>query len=270
MAKIITIPNDDDVILNADRDRIADWALTTGGEWVYVAYDNESDHIAQIETEAGGAPLKILDFDCHGNPSRFNHTDTNTAFQFGQKLSQLPGFSPTTEIYLSACNTGLGLVAQYVADGAGCPVFGSCGSLEGTFAQGNEECSAGPYGGYSAVGRGVWIPFKRKEREMTQQATSFNLRVGKQETELAPLLDVLMRTKSVEFPNLRMAPDITISYYSDKRVIILDVYANGGLVKNRITNTAWRVENVRELQTIVRKVMRVYDGKLGPFVLLSE
>jgi len=106
---------------------------------------------------------------------------------------------------------------------------------------------------------------------MTQQATSFNLRVGKQdEAGLAPLLDGLMRTKSVEFPNLRMAPDITISYHSDKRVIILDVYANGGLVKNRLTNTAWRVENVRELQTIVRKVLRVYDGKIGPFLLPGE
>jgi hypothetical protein len=76
MAQIITIPNDNDPVMNAERQRIVPWAPTHG--WIYTGYNNEGDHIAQIRRVGNGASLDVLDFDCHGNPTVFNHTYLST------------------------------------------------------------------------------------------------------------------------------------------------------------------------------------------------
>jgi hypothetical protein len=272
MARIITIPNDNDSVMNSERQRVVPWAATHG--WIYTGYNNESDHIAQIRRVGGGQPLEILDFDCHGNPTVFNHTNINTALQFGRTLSQSTGFSANTAIYLDACNTGLtssygGPIAQTVADGARCTVYGTKGYMTGTCAEGNEHCYASPNGlppypgAQDAVGRNVWIAFRPRAREdaavMDSEmiaASSINIQAGVRGAEgLSDMLTRVMRTEPVEFPSLRMAPDITINYSDGRSVTILDVYANGGLIKDRIAGTAWRVENPTELHELVRQSM---------------
>ncbi len=248
MANIITIPNDNDAVMNSERQRIVPWAPSHG--WTYTGYNNESDHIAQIRRAGAGQGLQILDFDCHGNPTVFNHTNINTAAQFGRTLAQSPGFSPNTAIYLDACNTGLtssygGPIAQQVANGARCTVYGTKGYMTGTYAEGNERCYASSQGlpaypgGQDATGRNVWIVFRPAHAAQS----------------LVRVLNSVMDSEPVPFPALRMAPDVTINYSDDEKATILDVYANGGLLKDRLSGKAWRVENPEELNTSVRQVM---------------
>lgn len=294
MARIITIPNDNDPVMNGERQRIVPWAPTHG--WIYTGYNDEHDHIAQIRRVGAGAPLEVLDLDCHGNPTVFDHTDISTAFWFGRTLSQSTGFSANTAIYLDACNTGLtsafgGPIAQRVADGAGCRVYGTKGYMTGTFAENNEQCFASaaglpPYpGAQDATGRNVWIVFhpRLRETEMPELRsitvgvdatgriwTSFQPSAFGETTMIEPrsftvqgnardarglsaFLEHIMSGERVEFPNLRMAPDITINYVRDAEVLILDVFANGGLVKERISGVTWRVAEPIEFQSIVRQ-----------------
>jgi len=68
---------------------------------------------------------------------------------------------------------------------------------------------------------------------------------------LSAFLENIMNGERTEFPNLRMAPDITINYVRDDEVLILDVYANGGLVKERTSGEAWRVAEPIAFQSIV-------------------
>ncbi len=74
--------------------------------------------------------------------------------------------------------------------------------------------------------------------------------------ELENLLESTMRSEAVEFPSLRMAPDITINFLRDDYVTILDVYANGGLLRDRISETTWRVSKPDELAALVRRHRR--------------
>jgi len=273
MANIITIPNDNDAVMNSERQRIVPWAPSHG--WTYTGYNNESDHIAQIRRAGAGQGLQILDFDCHGNPTVFNHTNINTAAQFGRTLAQSPGFSPNTAIYLDACNTGLtssygGPIAQQVANGARCTVYGTKGYMTGTYAEGNERCYASSQGlpaypgGQDATGRNVWIVFRPGlqqsepglDRQAMEAAASINVRAGTHAAQsLVRVLNSVMDSEPVPFPALRMAPDVTINYSDDEKATILDVYANGGLLKDRLSGKAWRVENPEELNTSVRQVM---------------
>jgi hypothetical protein len=48
-----------------------------------------------------------------------------------------------------------------------------------------------------------------------------------------------------------MAPDVTINLLSDEGSRILDVYANGGLVKDRISAQTWRVASPHEFQAAI-------------------
>jgi hypothetical protein len=303
MASIITIPNDNDAALNAERRRIVPWA--PGHGWIYTGYNNESDHIAQIARAAGGAAIQTLDFDCHGSPDMFDHTTGSTALQFGKSLAKLPGFSAKTAVYLDGCNTGLTHsfvpvpIAQTVADGARCTVYGTKGYMKGTYAEGTERCFAGPdippkeggpllayTGAQTARGRNVWIAFRPirsreidigESRSMTvgvdpggrvwatfdpmafrevpmTAANSITIQGGAQVTRaMVELLEGTMRSAPVEFPVFRMAPDVTINYVRDEDATILDVYANGGLLKDRVTGKAWRVEKPDELMALVRQ-----------------
>jgi hypothetical protein len=299
MASIITIPNDNDPVMNSERKRIVPWAPSHG--WAYTGYNNESDHIAQIRRVAGGAPMQVLDLDCHGNPGVFDDTFSSTALQFGKSLAQSPGFSANTTIILDACNTGLISnfvsvpIAQTVADGARCTVYGAKGYMTGTYAEGNEQCYAGPElhaplpsypGAQAAVGRNVWIAFRPRgfrETDMSElrsmtvgvdqlgrvwasfdpmafrevqmiEANSITIRAHAHATKgLEDLLEGILRSDPVEFPQLRMAPDITINYFRDEQVTILDVYANGGLLKDRISGKTWRVQENTKLAALVRQ-----------------
>ncbi len=289
MARIITIPNDNDPVMNAERDRIVPWAATHG--WIFTGYNNEADHIAQVRRASGGSSLDVLDFDCHGNPTVFDHTYLNTAVQFGRTLSQSTGFSGNTAIYLDACNTGLssaygGPIAQAVADAARCTVYGTKGYMTGTYAEGNERCYASvnglaPYpGAQDAAGRNVWLSFRA--RGMTQldiaelrsvtvgvdasgrvwatfdpnarsevvmsESSSHTIHAGaKDAAGLASLLEDVLKSTPVEFPQLRIAPDVTINYMESGQMKILDVYANGALLRDRVSGVTWRVDNPHDL-----------------------
>lgn len=274
MARIITIPNDNDPVMNSERQRIVPWAATHG--WIYTGYNNEGDHIAQIRRAGAGAPLEVLDFDCHGNPTVFDHTYLATAVFFGRTLSQSTGFSGQSAVYLDACNTGLtsaygGPIAQAVADGARSTVYGTRGYMIGTYAEGNERCYATtqglpPYpGAQDAVGRNVWIAFHpramtvKETQESAAMATPISVSVGTQTTAaeaLSNALEEVMRATPTDFPSLRMAPDVTINYVRGAVAKILDVYANGGLLRDRIEGTTWRVENAQRLQALIRDQLR--------------
>jgi hypothetical protein len=294
MPKIITIPNDNDPVMNAERQRVPPWAATHG--LTYTGYNNQADHLVQVGRAGGGLSLDALDFDCHGAPTVFNHTFLAGAEAFGRALSQITGFSANTAVYLDACNTGLtsafgGPIAQAVANGARCTVYGTKGYMTGTFAEGNEECFIGtefnpalpPYpGAQRASGRSVWIAYRpthvretdlKELRTMTvgldpagrvwamfdpsgfreaplSAASSITVRADSSDrTGLARALYAVMSGEPTEFPNLRMAPDTTINYETEEGVRILDVFANGGLVKDRVSGQTWRVSEPSELQT---------------------
>jgi hypothetical protein len=302
MASIITVPNVNESAMNKERERIARWA--PGHGWVYTGYNDEGDHVAQISRAAGGAAITILDFSCHGSPGSFDHTSSSTAPQFGRSLAQLLGFGAGTPIYLSACNTGLTSrfrtvpIAQTLADGTRCTVYGTKGYMTGTYAEGNEQCYAGPDvpppegplepypGAQTASGRDVWVPFHPPGlrapdlaglhgmtvgvdphgrvwatfdpaalREVqAMEATSITIHTQARATRgLENLLENTMGTSPVPFPELRMAPDITINYVGEEGVLILDVYANGGLVRNRVTGRTWRVQEPDVLAAQVRQ-----------------
>jgi hypothetical protein len=277
--KIISIPNDNDSVMNSERQRIVPWAPAHG--WTYTGYNNESDHLAQIKRVAAGQPMEVLDFDCHGSPSQFDHTYSATALQFGKSVAGIPGFSGNTAIYLDACNTGLTsnfasvAIAQTVADGAGCTVFGTKGYMTGTFAENNERCFRGPNlnpplpaypGAQDAQGRNVWIAFRprgasasparRVGEGLVADANSVTVHAADtRSAALAAVLDRVMSGVPIEFPALRMAPDATITYVRAGDARILDVFANGGLLKDRVAGTAWRVENADELAGYVRQLL---------------
>jgi hypothetical protein len=304
MASIITVPNDNDAVMNADRQRLVPWAATHG--WVFTAYNDQSDHVAQIRQAAGGTPIDVLDFDCHGGPGEFDATFSGTALQFGKSLAQIPGFTTSTSIFLDACNTGLTSsfasvsIAQILADGSRCTVYGTKGYMTGTYAEGTEQCYAGPnlsppngplpayLGAQTASGRNVWIPYQPRGSKETDigglhsmtlgfdqagrvwatfdpktfretqmiQASSLTVQSQVRATrELEDFLDGIMRSKHVEFPALRIAPDITINYVREDKVTILDVYANGGLLKDRISGKTWRVSKPEEFVALIRQSM---------------
>jgi hypothetical protein len=265
MAKIISIPNDNDPVMNSERQRIAPWAPAHG--WIYTGYNDQGDHIAQIRRVGGGGPLEILDLDCHGAPTIFDHTPISSALTWAQELSRSTGFSANTAIYLDACNTGLtsaygGPIAQVVANGARCRVYGTKGYMTGTYAEGNERCYASvsgypPYpGAQDASGRNVWIAFGPQTglKQLTMsELRSLSIIYNQRETaELASAIENILEGQPTEFPNLRMAPDITLNYTRANSVLILDVYANGGLIKDRISGLSWRVSNPERLQTLVQ------------------
>jgi hypothetical protein len=274
MANIISIPDDRDRVMNLERERVVPWSVTHG--WIYTGYFTEGNHIAQVRRAGRGMHLVALDFDCHGSPTEFGYTVLNSALRFGRSLSESTGFSGNTVIYLSACNTGLtsdygGPISQLVADGAGCTVYGTKGYMTGTYAEGNEQSYATlpqlpPYpGAQDATGRDVWVPFHpRGLTDAVAGAQDLTMDIPSRLTvrtdinsapELHGALESIMSTQPVEFPSLRIAPDITINFSRGQEVRILDVYANGGLLKDRITGVTWRVQNPKNLQVLIREAL---------------
>jgi hypothetical protein len=265
MVKIISIPNDNDPVMNSERQRIPSWAATHG--WIYIGYNDENDHIVQIKQAGGGGTLEILDFDCHGAPTVFDHTYIASALSWAKELSRSTGFSGNTAIFLDACNTGLtsafgGPIAQTIADGAQCIVYGTQGYMTGTYAEGNEQCFASanglpPYpGAQNASGRNVWITFH--PRTLLTQATMSHLRTINlaeargNAAELTSEINSILQGQTTEFPSLRIAPDITVNYTVENQVLILDIYANGGLIRNRTSGEAWLVPDAERLQNLIR------------------
>lgn len=275
MAKIITIPNDNDSVLNAERSRISVWAPANA--WIFTGYNTQIDHVAKVR--AAGNPVEVLDIVCHGAPTIFDHTDMSTVNLFGSELSKLPGFSSDSVIYLDACNTGLtstfgGPIAQSLANAAGCTVYGTKGYMTGTFAEATERCfrsTSGlpPYpGGTNAVGRNVWIPFHPvaplaaglpKINIMSLSINLDSLRPESNEANaLLGVVETVLGGEPVEFPQLRMAPDATINYSRGNERMILDIYANGALVKERISGQCWRVADnkLNDFQIKLRQAFR--------------
>lgn len=300
MTNIITIPNDNDPVFNGLRRTLYRWARRNS--WGFTGYNDQFDHITQIRRVARGPTIRLLDFVCHGAPEKFDHTASYDAVQFGTDLSQVAGFNSTSEVYLDACNTALTSIfvnepiAQKLADGTRCTVYGTTGYMTGTYAQGNEQCFAGPDvpsgplppypGAQSAVGRDVWIAFRPRLRHATVAPQLAGLTVGvdiqgrvwvgvdpnafrdfkmtsgnsiniysmePNSKDLAKYIERILRSRPVPFPALRMAPDATINYYRKDDVLILDVYANGGLIKDRISGKTWRVKNSSEFSSLVCK-----------------
>jgi len=271
---IITIPNDNDEVMNSDRTRLVPWSQEHG--WVYTGYTcHPGDHAAQIRMAGRGAPLQFLDLVCHGNPAKFDHIVLQTASEFGASLAEMGGFSAQTVIYLDSCNTGLtsrfgGPIAQVVAQAAGCMVNGSRGYMTGTHAEASEQCYAEMEmynlkaypGGEDAVGSDVWIPFHRTTltgvvTDMVQPH-SITVRAGlsPEFRQMSQLLDTALSENTVDFPNLRMAPDFTINYVRPDGVLILELYGNGSLLKDRATGKAWRVRDAEELTTLIHSTVR--------------
>lgn len=305
MASIVTVPNDNDPVMNAERARLSAWA--PGHGWVFTGYNNEPDHIAQIRRASGGAAIQALDFSCHANPSVFDHTFSSTALQFGRSLAGLPGFSSSSAVYISGCNTGNTsnfvsvAIAQTVADGARCAVYGTKGYMVGTYAEGNEGCwrgddvppPTGPLpvypGAETATGRNVWRAFRPRGFKEDQPTNLRTFTVGidqvgriwatfdptesqdKQMNEansltvdtslktVRPIVDALeaiMKADAIEFPPYKMAADITINFVDGDNVRIIDVYANGGLLRDRISGKTWRVADPVAFSAAVLQQLR--------------
>jgi hypothetical protein len=265
MTKIITIPNDNDSVMNGERNRIIPWVVTHS--WRYAGYNDQMDHILQIRGVAAGESIEVIDCDCHGNPVIFDHTPINSANAWGKELSRSTGFSGNTAIYLDACNTGLrsaygGPIAQEVANGAGCTVYGTKGYMTGTFAEGNERCYASPNGlppypgGQDATGRNVWIsfhPITIKSIDKMMQLTINIPPASLKSQGITNAIEEIINGNQVEFPQLRMAPDITLNYVRKNEVMILDVYANGGIIKERTSGTTWKVSHPEQFQALIKE-----------------
>jgi len=82
-------------------------------------------------------------------------------------------------------------------------------------------------------------------------ASTINFGDGSSELVTNEIIDVInsaFANDPVDFPSLRMAPDITLNYVHGNDVQVLDVYANGALIRDRRTGLAWRIPSGRLLQ----------------------
>jgi hypothetical protein len=268
MAKIITVPNIDDPVMNADRTRISLWAPTNG--WIYAPYNDPSDHVTQINDAAAGNAIETLDLDGHGSPQSFSGMGPSDIEAFGRSLRTVTGFSANSIIYLDGCNTGLTdavCISQVLADAVGCSVYGSKGYLTGTYAEGTAHCyptldGGAPYpGSVEAQGDAVWnrlapAAFERR-RTMTGSITiRTQHHLSVEESNLIELLERVIAGPTVEFPQLRMAPDGTINYLRHNReAAIFDLYGNGAFIRNRITGDTFRVDTPDKLKVKFRSVL---------------
>jgi hypothetical protein len=158
-------------------------------------------------------------------------------------------------------------MAQLVADGACCTVYGSKGYMtDGTsYAQGNEECTKDRDmpGSEDAQGRCVWAPFQSRGEVIPQREFRVSARRSvtvdarsRTPSELAQFLEEIMKSGTIEFPPYKLAPDITINYIHGDQVHVLDVYANGKMIRDRISKATWSVPKRAEFVAQILRILK--------------
>jgi hypothetical protein len=217
MVTIVTIHNDPK-LYNAQRE-LKNLAASNG--WLFTVYGNEDTHLMALRdlTKNLRDDIGIIDCVCHATPDRFDSSTNGSAKRFGASLSELNGFKPTsTTIYLDGCNTARSYVgsseapiAQMVANGAGCTVYGSKGYIKGTKVQKNERCwTVDPDGrpvepDPNFRGDDVWQPFGRQKSKVAPgsdvQTYSFQVDASGQVwmTVDPPFFGNLPKTRRLDF-----------------------------------------------------------------------
>lgn len=137
---ILAIIKDDDPLLAAERELLVAWAPANG--WDYIEYADSVDLLARI-SDLEIRQIRELEIVAHGNAAECDDIGIGNARPFGESLQRIAGFSRSSAVYLSGCNTGLSFggdcIAQILAEACGASVCGARGYLTGTHAEKNER-----------------------------------------------------------------------------------------------------------------------------------
>jgi hypothetical protein len=164
---VLAVPSDD-ATLQKERDRVK----RREGYTEFEQKGDLSDLIESLNDKAEDECdcIRSLEIDAHGGPNSIDGINSSNLRSVGERLKKDVRWCGPCFIYLAGCNTGLGQMAQTLANDTGCTVSGSLGYLSGTHAEGNEEIKReidyngrhyGPVpGSMDASGRDSWQAFQ--------------------------------------------------------------------------------------------------------------
>ena len=264
---IIAIIKDDDILLAAERERLSAWTPANG--WNYIEYADDVDLLSRITGLKVGT-IRVLEIVAHGNPAECDDIGIGNVRTFGESLHRVAGFSHSTVVYLSGCNTGLKFggdcIANALAEACEAPVCGARGYLAGTHAEKNERCVASfTYSGIiyepfaeagDANGDDVWRCFGPPLRAAngdhmeikisTSGFRSVNLSGDKAAQLLAAVEETIQRPSS-EPPPFRIAPDLRFAIRLQDGEHIFELLAGGTVLRDPVSRRVWQLPGGRAL-----------------------
>ena len=264
---IIAIIKDDDSLLAAERERLAAWA--PANDWNYIEYADSVDLLARI-TDLKIRRIRELEIVAHGNPAECDDIGIGNARTFGESLRRVAGFSPSTAVYLSGCNTGLSFagdcIAQILAEACEASVCGARGYLAGTRAEKNERCVASfthsgiIYEAFAnagdATGDDVWRCFGPPLRAAngddmeikisTSGFRSVNLS-GDKAAQLLGAVEQAIQQPSSEPAPFRIAPDLRFAIRLKDGEHIFELLAGGTVLRDPVSRRVWQLPGGRAL-----------------------
>lgn len=265
---IIAFQREDDPLLNADRERLSTWAPANG--WEYVEYIDSIDLLARIIGRAKSS-IRELEIVAHGNPAECYDVLLGNVRTFGESLRRVRGFSRTTAVYLSGCNTGLEFggdcIARALADSCRATVCGAQGYLAGTHAERNEHCVAdfafatvvyeAFAGAMNATDDAVWRRFgpplraaNGDDMDDVKISTSgfrpVNL-AREQVTQLRTAVEQAIHQPSAAPAPFRIAPDLRFTIRLADGEHIFELLAGGTVLRDPVSKRVWQLPGGRAL-----------------------
>jgi len=264
---IIAVLREEDALLNAERQRLGMWAPVN--DWEYIEYVDAVDLLAQI-SDRNAEVIDEIEIVAHGNPAECDDVGLGNVTTFGRSLRRLPGFSRSTVVFLSGCNTGLEFlrdcIARSLASACEAAVFGAQGYLAGTHAEGTERCipslvHAGivyePFtGAIDATGKDVWRQFGPRlkaadggDMDVKISTSGFrpvNLDPNQAERLRAAVEDAIQRPSAESAP-FRIAPDLRFAISLTDGEHIFEMLAGGTVLRDPVTRRVWQLQGGRAL-----------------------
>ena len=264
---IIAIIREDDQLLNAERERISRWAEPNG--WQYVEYADVIDLLSQL-TALNLEVIGELEIVAHGNPAECDDVSIESARTFGESLRRVTGFSRSTVVYLSGCNTGLQFagdcVARSLAEAAQASVCGAQGYLAGTHAERTESCVPSfTHGGIlfeafdgarEAEASGVWRCFGPPLKAVTGEEMDIKISTsgfrsvnlsGDKAVQLRRAIEQALEGPSAESVPFRIAPDLKFAIRLSDGEHIFELLAGGTVLRDPVSKRIWQLPGGRAL-----------------------
>jgi hypothetical protein len=264
---IIAVILEEDLLLNAERKRLSAWAPANG--WKYLEYVDEVDLLARI-SDLNGEVIDQIEIVAHGNPAECDDIGLGNVTTFGQSLRRLAGFSRSTVVFLSGCNTGLEFlrdcIARSLAAACETAVCGAQGYLAGTHAEGNERCVPSfthasvlyePFtGGLEARGEDVWRRFGPRlksanggDMDVKISTSGFRpINLGPDQAKrLKTAVEDAIQRPSAESAPFRIAPDLRFAISLADGEHIFEMLAGGTVLRDPVTRRVWQLQGGRAL-----------------------
>jgi hypothetical protein len=264
---IIAIIKDDDGLLNAERQRVSQWAPANG--WEYIEYADAVDLLARI-TDLSSGSIREIEIVAHGNPAECDDVGLGNVRTFGESLRRVAGFSRATFVYLSGCNTGLQFggdcIARTLSESARASVAGAQGYLAGTHAERNERCvpsftHAGILyeafeGAVDATGSNVWRRFGPPLEAANGDAMEIKISTsgfrpvnlaGDKSAQFRAAVEEAIQRPSAESAPFRIAPDLRFAIRLSDGEHIFELLAGGTVLRDPVSRRVWQLPGGRAL-----------------------